>query len=812
MGQIVSDKAKPKRCNANQLSQVPTPAAGEHILVSSNNSMNAAGQGNFDCYIVGDGTTRASSLPLITIEGDKAYQIISDIVDVIPNSNLINPSKVQYGKSAQGNGTATNSSYNTTDFIDVHSLLDSPFTLSKLGARYNGWVRVLQYLNSNLAVLGAENNINTSSSAFYLNTSLYPNTYYIRLVLYRNASGENENDFITNQIQLSATENVVPYSNGDSYYIKGKALQEYEIHDKSVTPSKTTFFEVIKNLFNPSDCSYNHAWNNVSNDYSTTGYIDVTDFRGKTLYLSYNNGIACSCRQMKVYSEEKVDITSRYANESGVYVANFQTWEIPQDVYFVRLAISATVLVEGNTKFFQVEANDIGIHEYMEYGVEKFFIPSEYFNLSELNTGNTAQMTSKLYLTDRKIDLFFSPLFKNWQFINNRFCRCSITNATVVRQFKDLLTLTPSSNGVLSVVTYDDSFSPMETKSVTTICTPASKTGALKILSIGSSITGHGIIHNWLKTQCGSGVEFIGTRHASINLSNYFEATGGWGMMTFGKYRTTKTSGFSPFWHPTTGRCWGVVGYWVDVMTNDEFSASSENANYYVTNGRKTSAIAAGFDATGYPQASGGRLQSGDIIYDDSLGHFVQYNGSSWTQIETPTNWGFDFVKYAEMWDIDTPDVFMMLELSTNDFRTSPNTPIFSSWNETAESIFVALKQWNPNIKIVMTIPISTFGGDYSLGEWVQRNNYRMYQSRLNQIENFDNRENENIYLIDDAIFFDEMYGYSLLSDNDEKALPNTQYTGNERLRVQISSPHPNTQGEYLLAEGLFGIIQYLRS
>ena len=62
MGQIVGGAAKPKRCNINQLSQLGTPAAGEHILVSSDNSMNAAGQGNFDCYIMGDGTTAATEL------------------------------------------------------------------------------------------------------------------------------------------------------------------------------------------------------------------------------------------------------------------------------------------------------------------------------------------------------------------------------------------------------------------------------------------------------------------------------------------------------------------------------------------------------------------------------------------------------------------------------------------------------------------------------------------------------------------------------------------------------------------------------
>lgn len=67
MGQIVGGAAKPKRCNISKLSQLGTPAAGEYILVSSDNSMNAAGQGNFDCYIEGDGTTAASGLDVILI-------------------------------------------------------------------------------------------------------------------------------------------------------------------------------------------------------------------------------------------------------------------------------------------------------------------------------------------------------------------------------------------------------------------------------------------------------------------------------------------------------------------------------------------------------------------------------------------------------------------------------------------------------------------------------------------------------------------------------------------------------------------------
>lgn len=87
MGQIVSSAAKPKRCNLNQLSQVPTPAAGEYILVSSDNSMNAAGQGNFDCYIVGDGHTAATALELKRIEIYGEYVDNPEFINVKTDSD-----------------------------------------------------------------------------------------------------------------------------------------------------------------------------------------------------------------------------------------------------------------------------------------------------------------------------------------------------------------------------------------------------------------------------------------------------------------------------------------------------------------------------------------------------------------------------------------------------------------------------------------------------------------------------------------------------------------------------------------------------
>ena len=79
MGQIVSSAAKPKRCNLNKLSQLGILAAGEHVLVSYDNSMNAAGQGNFDRYIVGDGRTAATALELRYLDDSTRPYIVEEV-------------------------------------------------------------------------------------------------------------------------------------------------------------------------------------------------------------------------------------------------------------------------------------------------------------------------------------------------------------------------------------------------------------------------------------------------------------------------------------------------------------------------------------------------------------------------------------------------------------------------------------------------------------------------------------------------------------------------------------------------------------
>lgn len=192
MGQIVGLNAKPKRANLNALSLVPTPANGEIILVSSDNSMTSDGQGNFDSYIVGNGTTAATALPLNDNTGlfDISNIVINDFVsgkylrasrvgetawiDSAANCSYSNPVEVKVGDvvHCKHQGTqiacicttnATGSTYtavaissNSSDIVESTYIVeeDGYIAVSSRTAALDAWVvrKVEKYLPSNSVV------------------------------------------------------------------------------------------------------------------------------------------------------------------------------------------------------------------------------------------------------------------------------------------------------------------------------------------------------------------------------------------------------------------------------------------------------------------------------------------------------------------------------------------------------------------------------------------------------------------------------------------------------------------------------------
>lgn len=166
MGQIIGSAAKPKRCNLSQLSQLGTPAAGEHILVSSDNSMNAAGQGNFDCYIDGNGQDLAAALPLKSIADEELTQ---------GSKNAVTSGSV-YAALYGGDVNVTDytdevtTSGQTTGFVDLRNL--SAYETGKtykitILAKETAVLLMQTRNSSNTAVQTLANNVNVTEGNTY---------------------------------------------------------------------------------------------------------------------------------------------------------------------------------------------------------------------------------------------------------------------------------------------------------------------------------------------------------------------------------------------------------------------------------------------------------------------------------------------------------------------------------------------------------------------------------------------------------------------------------------------------------------------
>ena len=189
MGQIIGGAAKPKRCNINQLSQLGTPAAGEYILVSSDNSMNAAGQGNFDCYIEGDGQKAATELELKPIangeissssngavSGKTLYDDLKETVEIKNIATFAN------GGYIKQDGTVGN--YGGFYYVDHLDISEYSKLTIYCRASSSAW-NVLFDADDNILYRWQQN---TSPYLFTLDLTQYPTAKYLSLSNY-NLSG-----------------------------------------------------------------------------------------------------------------------------------------------------------------------------------------------------------------------------------------------------------------------------------------------------------------------------------------------------------------------------------------------------------------------------------------------------------------------------------------------------------------------------------------------------------------------------------------------------------------------------------------------
>lgn len=305
---------------------------------------------------------------------------------------------------------------------------------------------------------------------------------------------------------------------------------------------------------------------------------------------------------------------------------------------------------------------------------------------------------------------------------------------------------------------------------------------AIKVQFIGSSTVQLLYFETALETYV-SNYTLIGLRHKPNDNTVRHEGRGGASLLSYANNSTGATGHFYPYWQPTGNyRYWGVTDFWkyAKLHPNDAGSTSTQSDGskpYY--NGCYISEALAKFDSDGLLVSP----QSGDIMYFTSESKYKVYDGSSWVETTKGTyTWGFDYSKYLAMWELDCPDV-ICITLGSNDFRYAKLPINFTTWNNNMNALIASMKIANSNIKIVICNqgPFGNYGKD---GEPSHLMDYKMWLHLQDIIATYDNRQNENIYVLAQNSEISAEYGFSPITTGDNVKVTDL-YQGSENLTIK---------------------------
>ena len=516
MGQIISSAAKPKRCNISQLSQLGTPAAGEHILVSSDNSMNANGQGNFDAYVVGDGRTAATELELKQIED------VFDEMTLHQSTNLFDISQSTSGAYYYNSGPATNASWSYSGFIPVEE--GKTYQIQRT---YNG-VRGVAGTNF---IVGHDANKNRLTSYSKSNATSYtiPVGSGIRYVIfsYQNVDASRELAFVEGT-------DILPYEVYYApYYTKGK-IKESLLPDVSFEKVAFKTTEVGKNKLNPSEIE--SGWiqmttgNKLAGDtYRVTPYIEVSK---KGLFFN------------KSYTNTSSNIGGAVYDSSKTYIRGFSggAYIYEEGDAYVRWTMLTTSYTAGE---LQVEEGNVAT-AYEPFTEKEVIDPSVL--PSSFDTESIAESLKSEKIFNSSIDLslpdrFFAVVGDTLQIFYQGLAKCvDIESYNVLimcskgKQYHRYFEYTPAADDVgtttFGVAIYDNNRNLLGSASCTlvTLAQPSAPSSEKKFMCVGDSLTANGIwVAEAYRRLTGSG----GTP-AGLNLGN----------ITFGGSKTKDGAGY----------------------------------------------------------------------------------------------------------------------------------------------------------------------------------------------------------------------------------------------------------------------------
>ncbi len=260
-------------------------------------------------------------------------------------------------------------------------------------------------------------------------------------------------------------------------------------------------------------------------------------------------------------------------------------------------------------------------------------------------------------------------------------------------------------------------------------------------------------------------VKLIGTREIGEHEGQFHEGRGGWTLAKYFSEEPQEKHFFNPFYQPVGEyRYWGSSDFWQTVIALKQNPKADFSTRYNCD----------GYDASGFSE-DGKRVspERGDLIFDSEKEEYVAWNGKSWKRVDRPEEWSFDYVKYLEMWQLESPE-FLIVMLGLNDFRDLDMPLDFSEWNAMAEELFTSYKSAVPDGRLILSTPCTSCGTlNNEKGDFTIKQNAAMWEVRKNIIQNFDNRESDGIYVVDASITIDNENGYNMKNG------------------LQVGNPHP---------------------
>lgn len=523
-------------------------------------------------------------------------------------------------------------------------------------------------------------------------------------------------------------------------------------------------FEYSRNLINKEDKDVLIGYRIISDtpepnaNYNATGYIPVIP--GETYRFSPG-----TFAYIAVYDKTRKFL--RYLPQNDTFVAG------EADAY-VRLSMRDSNWREGP----QFERG-ITITEFVPYGV-KFKCPAE--NMPQIS------MPAKVYIFEGIENSIYHKNYLDW--ITDDFILSSYRNypATTWKYLNRCFRTTNAQQTIEMMLWRVAPLTLLKRVAVETVVGAAdTDNGNVNVLCIGDSFTYDGRYIKQIADLCPN-ITTIGMRRPAQSIASLqrCEGRGGWKLSDYASPLPQSFDSFSPFVQAPGYNYYGITTFWKAVK--------GTSPDTYRTGGFDGS----GFDSDGYkinPSVN-------DLMYDGEK--YVAWNGSSWSEISSELTFGFDFSKYLSIWGVSNPD-FVFIFLGKNDFHGGVTG--WADFKSNLDSLIASIHDYNPSIIIGVCTPTTADEAPNNSDNTNARlAHFNMWNARKLLIDNYDNLEDSNVFIVDTGTTLDPDYGFVF-----DENLPFSFYEGDERELYAHNGVHPSGAGYKQLGTCMAGFIQAKR-